>query len=64
MDQDFGVALDPLVELDICVRHCVDAYLVTYHEARFGLSSNDEVSQVAVVCLDVALSGGQVKSLL
>lgn len=56
MDENLGVPVDPLVKLLICGSCVVDVYLMGHHKARFGSARNDQVTQIPVVCLDVALT--------
>lgn len=63
MNQDFGVSLNPLVEFlvrDLCI---LDSDLVAHHKRWPSLARNDQVSQISVVLLDVALARGQRQSL-
>lgn len=63
MNQHLGVPFHSLVEL--LVRHfcLIDANFVTHHKAGLRLARDDQVSQVSVVHLDVALSRGQFETL-
>ena len=63
MDQDLGIALNPLVKLLVCRRSVINIDLVRDDEARICLSRDDHVSQVPVVFLDVALACADGKTL-
>jgi hypothetical protein len=56
MDQHLGVALDSLVKLVVRDLGVIDADLMTDHERRFRLSSDDQITQISVVLFDIALS--------
>ena len=56
VNQHLGIALNSLVKLLIRHLRIVDADLMTDDEAWFRLSRDDEISQVAVVGFDVALT--------
>lgn len=64
MDQHLCVPFHSLVKLVIGHFCIVDANLVTDHKAGLRLSGDDEVSQVSVVLLDVALTSSQRETLL
>ena len=63
MHEHFGIAFDALVKLFICGRRFVDANLVGDDEARLGPAGHDEVAQVAIVSLDVALASPKAQTL-
>lgn len=63
MYQDLSIAIDALVELFVSVWCLVDSDLVRHNERWFCPSSNDEVTEVAVICLDVALASSKRQSL-
>lgn len=63
MDQDLGVSLDSLVELVVGNLRVIDADLVRNHERWLGLARDDQVSEVSVVLLDVALTGSECETL-
>ncbi len=56
MNEHLRVAIDPLVELLVGVRRLLDADLVADDEAGFGFSGDDQVTEVAIVSLDVGLT--------
>jgi len=56
MDQDLGVPFDPLVKLFVRDLRVVNADFVTDHKRRLRLPRDDQITQVSVVLLDVALS--------
>lgn len=64
MQEHFRVSFDPLVELLVRLRRLAKRNLMRDHKAGFCSSSNDQVTQVAVVRLDIALAGAQVQALL
>lgn len=63
MDQDFRVSINPLIELLVGYFGIIYAYLVGDNETRLGLPSDDEVAEVSVVFLDVALASSQLEPL-
>jgi len=63
VQQHFGVPLDTLVELVVGLDGLVKTALVRHDKAGLRYSSNNQVAEVAVVCLDVALSGPEMKTL-
>ena len=63
MNNHFGVSILPLVEFLICSLGVIKPDLMRDNKARFGLTRNDHVSQVSVVCLDIALTGAERQAL-
>ena len=63
MDQDLRVSFDAFVELLICCRSVVNADLMGNDEARLCSSSNDEITQVPVIRLHIALTSAEVEAL-
>jgi len=63
VQQHFGVSLDTLVELVVGLDSLVETTLVRHDEAGLRSSGNDQITEVAVVCLDVALSGAKMETL-
>lgn len=59
VNQYFSVPVDPLVKLLICYGSIFDANFVGNNEARLRLSCNDQIPQVAVIRLDVALASAE-----
>jgi hypothetical protein len=57
MNKHLRIPINPLIELLVRVRSIFDADLMTDDEAGFCASGYDQVAQVAVVGLDVALAG-------
>ena len=56
MNQHLGVSIDPLIKLVIS-NHClVKTDLMRHHKAWLSFSRNDKVTEVAIICLDVALA--------
>src|SRR5947199_213309 len=64
MQKHLRVSLNPFVELLIRGRRLTKSDLMRYHEAWLRPPSNDQVSQVAVVSLYVALAGSKVETFL
>lgn len=60
VDQDLGVSLYSLIELVIRLRRIFKTALVRHDKAWFRLSSDDQIPEVSIVMLDVALSSAQV----
>lgn len=63
MNQHFGVAFYTLVELFICNLCLVNRNLVADHKGRLRFARDDQIAEVSVVLLDVALTGSQRESL-
>ena len=63
MHQDLGIPVNPLVELLIGIRDFIDSDLMRHNEARFGLARDDEISQVSIVFLYIALAGADGQTL-
>lgn len=64
MNQHLGISLDPLIKLLICRRGIVDGDLVADNEAGLRLAGDDQVAEIPVVVLDVALASRQGEALL
>jgi len=62
--QDFGVAIDSLVELVISIDGLINVDLVRNDERWLSTSGDDEVAELTVVGLDVALASAEEQSLL
>lgn len=56
MDQHLGVSIDTLVKLMISVLYFVNINMMRYYKTWFGFSSNDKITEVAIVHLDIALA--------
>ena len=56
MNQDLRISLYPLIELLVCHRSVINCDLVRNDEAWLCSSSNNEISQMSVVSLDIALT--------
>jgi hypothetical protein len=56
MDQDLCVSIDPLVELVVGHLGIINANLMADHKRGFRLARNDQISQIPVILLDIALS--------
>ena len=56
MDQHLRIPIDALIELLIRARRLIDTDLMRHHETRLRAPRNNQVAQVAVVVLDVALA--------
>ena len=63
MDEHFCVSFNPLVKLIISQLRVLNSNLMADDEARLRLSRYDEIPQVAVVCLDIALSRRETQTL-
>lgn len=63
MQQDLCVAVDTLIELVISGDSLVDVDLVADNKAGLCDASDDEVAQITIVSLDIALSGTEGKTL-
>jgi len=61
--QDFGVAIDSLVELVISIDGLINVDLVRNDERWLSTSGDDEVAELTVVGLDVALASAEEQSL-
>lgn len=59
MDDNFRVPILPFIELFISSLGIGEPNLMRNHKTRLGLTSNDHVSQVSIVCLDIALSSAE-----
>src|SRR5579859_2569440 len=64
MQDDFGVALNALVELLVGLRGLFEWDLMRDDKARLGAARDDEVAKLAVVALDIALPGAHPQALL
>jgi len=62
--QDLGVPIDSLVELVISIDGLINVDLVRNHERWLSTSGDDEVAELTVVGLDVALTSAEEQSLL
>jgi hypothetical protein len=63
MDEHLCVSLNPLVKLVISYFRIIDPDLVADHKAWLRLARNDQISQVAIIRLDIALSRRKAKAL-
>ena len=63
MDEHFGVPIDSLIKLVVGNLGVLDADLVRYDETRLCPAGNDQVAEIAVVGLDVALTGTERETL-
>lgn len=63
MNQDLRIPINALVELLIRARRLIDANLMRHHETRLSAPRNDQVAQVAIVVLDVALARAYAQAL-
>lgn len=64
MKQDLGVAIDSLVELVISIDGLINVNFVRNDERWLSTSGDDEVAELTVVGLDVALASAEEQSLL
>lgn len=63
MDQHLGISINPFIKLFVRNFCFFDIDLVGYHKTRLGLTRDDEIAEVAVVGLDVALAGAEGETL-
>jgi hypothetical protein len=63
MQQHLGVAIDSLVELVISIDSLVNVDFVRDDKRRLSAARDDEVAELAVVGLDVALACTEEKTL-
>lgn len=63
VDENLGVPVDSLIELLIGSLRIINVNLMRDDEAGLGLACNDQVTQISVVSLDVALASAERKSL-
>ena len=63
MQQDLGVPIDPAIELVIRLDSAIHADLMADHETGLGPSRDNQITEVAVVGLDVALAGTERETL-
>jgi hypothetical protein len=63
MNDDFGVAVNPLVKLLIRFLRGVKPNLVAHDKARLRLASNDQIAKIAIVSFDIALAGAKRQTL-
>lgn len=63
MNQHFCVAFDSLVELVVGHLGLINANLVRDNKARLRFTADDQISEVSIVLLNVALTGSQRKTL-
>ena len=64
MQQDFGVSVDSSVKLVIRLNGFLETDFVAHDKTRLGSSSYDQIAEVTIVGLDVALSGTKEQSLV
>ena len=57
MNQHLCISIDPLIKLLVSRRSIINVDVVRNHEAGLGFSRNDQVPEVPVIFLDVALAG-------
>jgi hypothetical protein len=58
-DQDFGVALNPLVELFLSFRDIVNRDMMTHNFSRVSLAADDQIPEIFVVAFDWGLARGR-----
>jgi hypothetical protein len=63
MNKHFRVSLNPLVKLFISHLRIINPNLMADDKARFGLARYDEIPQVPVISLDIALSRRETQAL-
>jgi hypothetical protein len=64
VEQNLGVTIDSLVELVVSIDSLIDVNFVRNDERRLSTARDDEVAELTVVGLDVALACTEVKTLL
>lgn len=63
MDEHLGIPVDALIEFLVRDRGVGEGDVVADDEARVGAAGDDQVAQLPVVVLDVALAGGEGEAL-
>jgi hypothetical protein len=63
VEQHLGVAIDSLVELVVSINSLVNVDFVRNDKGRLGTAGDDEVAELTVVGLDVALASAEEESL-
>lgn len=63
VNQNLGISVFSLVELDISTRRFINADFMRHDERWLCAPRDNHISEVTVVCLDVALAGSDGKSL-
>lgn len=63
MDQHFGIPIHPPIKLVVCNLRLVNTDLVGHNKARLCLASDDQVTEVAIVGLDIALASADREAL-
>lgn len=64
MEQHLGVAINSLVELVVSINSLVDINFMRNDKRRLGTARDDEIAELTVVGLDVALSSAQEQTFL
>lgn len=64
MDEHFRISVNPLVKLLIRHLRILDRNLMADNKARLRLPRNDQIPQVPVISLDIALSCRETQALL
>lgn len=64
MDQDLRVAFDSPIEFVIRFWGLVESAFVRHDKRWLGAAADNQVTQVAIVCLDVALASTKRQTLL
>ena len=64
LEDDLGITLDTLVEFVIGSGCVVERHIIGDDKTGFRSASNDQVTQIAVVALHIALSGAKTQTLL
>lgn len=64
MDQHFGIPIHPPIKLVVCNLRLVNADLVGHDKARLGLAGDNQVTEVAIVGLDIALASADREALV
>ena len=63
MQKNLGISINPLVKLVVGNLGILNANFMRHHKAWLGLASDDEVAQISVVSLYIALAGAKSKTL-
>ena len=64
MQQNFSVPINPAIELIIRLDSTLQPNLMADHETRLGPTRDDQIAEIAVVRLDIALAGAEGEALL
>jgi hypothetical protein len=62
--QHLRVAINASIELVVSLRRCINIDLVRHHERRLRLPRDNEIPQITIVRLHIALTRAELQSLL